>query len=82
MQRNYIGPNLMNQVTVPLALLTSLACDPLSLHGGQTQAFTLCAVQSHSSREKKEILNMHLLIKPIKTVLICNEQSLVCFEWL
>lgn len=61
----------MNQVSVPPAPLTSLACDPLSLHGGQTQAFTLCAVQSHSSGEKKT-LNMHLLIQPIKTGLICN----------
>lgn len=39
MQRNYIGPNLMNQVNVSPAPLTSLARDLLSLRAGQTEAF-------------------------------------------
>lgn len=50
MQRNYIGPNLMNQVSVSPAALTSLACDLLSLYAGQTEAFT----QSHCSRNKRK----------------------------
>lgn len=50
MQRNYIGPNLMNQVNVPPAQLTLLASALLPLHAGQIEAFTLCTIQSHSSR--------------------------------
>lgn len=48
MQRNYIGPNLMNQVNVSPAPLTSLACDLPSLHEGQTEALTLCTAHSFS----------------------------------
>lgn len=54
MQRNYIGPNLMNQVNVSPALLTSLACDLLSLCEGQTEtlalqhALVITANQEHS----------------------------------
>lgn len=54
MQRNYIGPNLMNQVNVSPAPLTPLACDLLSLYVGQTEAFTLCTTQSHTGRRKKK----------------------------
>ena len=54
MQRNYIGPNLMNQVNVPPALLTFLACDLPSLCVGQTEAFTLCAIQSNLGRKSKK----------------------------
>lgn len=86
MQRNYIGPNLMNQVNVSPAPLTSLARDLPSLPAGQTEAFTLSTSQSHSCRvgkkKKKKISNMHLLLQPIKNVLICNELLSVCFKWL
>lgn len=54
MQRNYIGPNLMNQVSVSAAALTLLACDLLSLSAGQTEAFTLGRIQSHCSRNRRK----------------------------
>lgn len=44
------GPNLMNKVNVSLAASTSLACDLLSLHEGQTEALTL---QAQRRREEK-----------------------------
>lgn len=57
------GPNLMNKVNVSLAALTSLACDLLSLHEGQTEALTL---QAQCRREKKE-----LILQPIKNIQVC-----------
>ncbi len=69
MQRNYIGPNLMNQVNVSPAAVTSPASDLASPCTGQTEAFTLCTIQSLSGRKEKKTL----LLQPIKNVLICNE---------
>lgn len=54
MQCNYIGPNLMNQVNVPPAPLTLVACGRPSLFGGHAEAFTLRTVQSHSGRKKEK----------------------------
>lgn len=53
MQYNYIQPNLMNQVNVPTAPFTSPACDRPSLIGGQTEAFTLCSLQSYCGRKQR-----------------------------
>lgn len=54
MQCNYIEPNLMNQVNVSPARLTSLPSDLLSLGAGQTEAFTLCTIKSSKGRKKSK----------------------------
>lgn len=51
MRCNYIEPNLMNQVNVSPARLTSLPSDLLSLGAGQTEAFTLCTIKSSKGRK-------------------------------
>lgn len=67
MQRNYIGPNLMNQVNVSPAPLTSLARDLPSLPAGQTEAFTLSTSQSHSCRVGKKKKKENLKHAPVIT---------------
>lgn len=62
MRRNYIGPNLMNQVSVSPAALTSPARHPPSLHAGQTEASHFVGF-SHTAAK-------NLLLQPIKNVLI------------
>lgn len=54
MQRNYIGPNLMNQVNVSPAVLTSLACDLSVSPRGSNRGFQHFVQFSHTLAEKKK----------------------------